>query len=153
MESNVDHTDPATRAAKMNIDDVVNELRDHATWTKGVDWIELRAARLRDEQVRRRRTGSEEDDSSASSRSEGSHTTSPVLSTTTLQTTPSPPPCVKEDDGVGSPTVTAGTPMAATTSPSLSTKELMRPIPYIPSSVTDLPRYSLDGLKTVRKAT
>ena len=149
MECSVDGTDPAVRASKMSLEDVVAELRDHATWTKGINWIELRAARLRDDHARR--TGSEEDDSSASSRSDGSHTTSPVLSTTTLQTTPSPPPCVKDDEAVGSPTATSAPTMTTPTSPSLQSKEeLLRPIPYVPVSVADLPSYSSEILKLVR---
>lgn len=146
MECGADGTDPAQRALKMSLEDVIAELRDHATWTKGVDWIELRATRLRDEQIRR--TGSEEDDSSSSSRSDGSHTTSPVLSTTTLQTTPSPPPCGKEDETVSSPAALAVATMP--TSPSLRTQDLLRPVPYIPVSISPSSHYSYDSLKSVR---
>ncbi|KAF7798952.1 hypothetical protein EIP86_010180 [Pleurotus ostreatoroseus] len=148
IECTADGTDPAQRALKMRLEDVVAELRDHATWTRGVDWLELRATRAREEQARRRRTGSEEDDASLSSRSEGSHTTSPVLSTTTLQTTPSPPP-EKEDESVGSPTATAPSAMAVPTSPSLHMKELLRPVPYVPVSIAELPQYSYDCIKMI----
>lgn len=153
IECTADGTDAAQRALKMRLEDVVGELRDHATWTRGVDWLELRAVRAREERdrdrARGRRTGSEEDDASLSSRSEGSHTTSPVLSTTTLQTTPSPPPCEKDDEGVSEPTATAASAMAVPMSPSLHTKELLRPIPYVPVSISEMPQFSYESIKHV----
>lgn len=148
MESQVDGVDPTVRAAKMSIEDVVKELRDHATWSKGVDWIERKVARDREERQRRQRSVDEE--SSSSSRSSGSHTTSPVLSTTTLQTTPSPPPSsVKDDDGEPSPVVMSSPALPVAEPPSLQTHELLRPIPYVPVTVAHLPQFSLDCLRTV----
>ncbi|KAJ3559860.1 hypothetical protein NM688_g82 [Phlebia brevispora] len=147
IECTADGTDPAQRALKMSLDDVIAELRDYATWTRGVDWLELRAARLKEE--RSRRTGSEEDDASLSSRSDGSHTTSPVLSTTTLQTTPSPPPCVKEDETVESPTAAPAATLTTPMSPPLHTKELLRPVPYVPVSIAELPQCSYEYLRSI----
>lgn len=111
MESAADDVDPTLRITPMSHEEVARELRDEAVWYNGIDWLERRANRVKEEQERRARLLSnssrqeireggegdarngEDDDSSTSSRSDASsHSTSPVLSTTTLQTTPSPPP-------------------------------------------------------------
>ncbi len=146
VESSADGIDPIAQVKKMSLSDVVAELRDQATWMKGVDWLERRSLRERVE--RHRRANHEEDDSTSSSRSDNSHTTSPVLSTSTLQTTPSPPPCGKLDESATSPTIAAI--MDIPRSPTVLAKELLRPIPYIPETVSHLPHYSTECLSTVR---
>jgi len=106
--------DPAHRARKMSLDEVLKVLREEeGVWYDGVDWVEKK--RNEEETSRRRRleaearstakeddrdstTSSSSSNGSGKSSSRGSNTTSPVLSTTTLQTTPSPPPIV--DEGV-----------------------------------------------------
>ncbi|THG95317.1 hypothetical protein EW026_g6317 [Hermanssonia centrifuga] len=145
VESSADGIDPIAQVKKMSLSDVVAELRDQATWMKGVDWLERRSLRERVE--RHRRANHEEDDSTSSSRSDNSHTTSPVLSTSTLQTTPSPPPCGKLDESATSPTIAAI--MDIPRSPTVLAKELLRPIPYIPEAVSHLPHYSTECLSTV----
>lgn len=149
MESQVDGVDPTLRASKMSLEEVVKELRDHATWSKGVDWIEQRVVREREE--RRRRQRSVDEDSSSSSRSSGSHETSPVLSTTTLQTTPSPPPSsVKDDDSELSPVAVSSPSIPVSEAAALQSHELIRPIPYVPVTIAHLPQYSTDCIRTVR---
>lgn len=109
--------DPAHRARKMSIDDVLKVMREEeGVWYDGVDWVEKkrneeetsRRRRLEAEAVARSAAKEDDSDSTTSSSSSGSgkssnhgsssNATSPVLSTTTLQTTPSPPPLV--DEGV-----------------------------------------------------
>ena len=148
MESQVDGVDPTIPASKMTLEDVVKELRDHATWSKGIDWAERRIIRGRQERQQRQR--SVDADSTSSSRSSGSHTTSPVLSTTTLQTTPSPPPSsVKDEELAPSPVAVSSPIMAILEPPALETHELIRPIPYVPMTVAHLPAFSIECLKSV----
>ena len=160
IECTADGVDPALKASRMSLEDVIRELRDEAMWFNGIDWIERRANRAREDSARGSSGTTDEDDCSSSSRSEGSHTTSPVLSTTTLQTTPSPPPSgdstSKEDDSTASassPTTTSTTnlvpapPSSAPAipipvAPVLKSPTLIHPIPYIPVTITHLPRHS-----------
>ncbi|EKM53558.1 uncharacterized protein PHACADRAFT_259980 [Phanerochaete carnosa HHB-10118-sp] len=148
MESQADGVDPTLRASKMTLEEVVKELRVHATWSKGVDWIERRVIREREERQRRQRSVDEE--SLSSSRSGGSHETSPVLSTTTLQTTPSPPPSsVKDDDPESSPVAVSSPTIPVSEAAALQTHELIRPVPYVPVTVAHLPQYSIDCIRTI----
>ncbi|KAI0692314.1 hypothetical protein C8T65DRAFT_586713, partial [Cerioporus squamosus] len=145
MECAADGIDPAVRAVKMTIEDVVCELRDESTWYNGIDWLERRAnARL--EAERRHAKDDDSSSSSSSSRSDGSHSTSPVLSTTTLQTTPSPPPSSKDDEiPASSPQAGAPSPI----SPVMNAPELLRPIPYVPVTTKHLPQHSVEALVIV----
>lgn len=146
MECAADGTDPAVRANRMSLEDVMRELRDESAWYNGIDWLERRAnARLAE---RRRAKERDEDYSSSSSHSTGSHTTSPVLSTTTLQTTPSPPPSGKEDEVVASSPMTAAPPVS--TSPVLKSPDIIRTIPYVPVTAQHLPYYSIEAFGYVR---
>jgi hypothetical protein len=148
MESQVDGTDPGVKAQKMSLEEVVKELRDQDTWCKGVDWIQRKRIRHKQEQSRRPRS---EDDDSSSSRSGCSHTTSPVLSTTTLQTTPSPPPISgKEDEAEPSPITASSPTLLVPESPSIQTSSLIRPIPYVPVTIAHLPHFSTDSIRMVR---
>ncbi|KAI0785881.1 hypothetical protein C8Q75DRAFT_315072 [Abortiporus biennis] len=158
IESSADGVDPTMRASKMTLEDVAEELRDEAVWFNGIDWLERRANKAREDQEKehsRARNVSEEDDSSSSSRSDGSHTTSPVLSTTTLQTTPSPPPSgdtsSKDDESisVGSPMAVSVPVIPIPVSPVLKSPQLLHPIPYIPVTVSHLPFYSAEAFKMV----
>lgn len=160
--------DPATRVARMGLEDVLAELRTPGLWFDGVDWASGGLQRDRDRDTafageserRREREGErererEEDSaSSASSRSGGSHTTSPVLSTTTLQTTPSPPPAHEKDKCAGErdaamrkqpPPVVIPIPI----SPVLPSPRLIHPIPYIPVTLAHMAQYSLEAFKNV----
>ncbi|KDR69868.1 hypothetical protein GALMADRAFT_214931 [Galerina marginata CBS 339.88] len=124
MMTDKGYDDPAQKARKMHIEEVVTILREEeGVWYDGVDWIEKK--RNEEEALRRRRSEAaeaalrnavaqdtrrrkEDDSSSTTSSSSGSNesvkssvhgssnATSPVLSTTTLQTTPSPPPLSEE---------------------------------------------------------
>ncbi|KAG6827315.1 hypothetical protein H0H87_005070 [Tephrocybe sp. NHM501043] len=106
--------DPAIRAAKMGIEEVLEVLRnEEGVWLEGFDWV----GQWRDQQQQQQRQrapdasgdrGKEEESddtgSSAGSVASGRSTgTSPVLSTSTLQTTPSPSPIVSDDDVKSSP--------------------------------------------------
>ncbi|KAI0073578.1 hypothetical protein K474DRAFT_1720569 [Panus rudis PR-1116 ss-1] len=159
IECTADGVDPALRASKLSLEDVIQQLRDEAMWYNGIDWIERRRNRTRDERRDRKRSverqASEEDDSSSSSRSEGSHTTSPVLSTTTLQTTPSPPPAgdsaSKEDENDRSPSSTTAPAIPIPVAPVLASPQLIHPIPYIPETTSHLPEWSAYALASVWK--
>ncbi|KAH0828918.1 hypothetical protein J3R83DRAFT_2339 [Lanmaoa asiatica] len=161
--------DPATRVARMGLEEVLAELKAPGIWFDGVDWAaeglqrdrgrDAASAEKREMGRRREREGErerEEDSaSSASSRSGGSHTTSPVLSTTTLQTTPSPPPAHEKDKGMSErdatirkqppPPVLIPIPI----SPVLPSPRLIHPIPYIPVTLAHMAQYSLEAFKNV----
>ncbi|KAJ7604292.1 hypothetical protein DFH06DRAFT_1487707 [Mycena polygramma] len=149
--------DPAIRAARMSLAEVVAQLREaEQVWFDGIDWSETRknareqederALRDREREGTRRSEGS--DDSSAGT----PHTsdTSPVLSTSTLGTTPSPPPLDersrKEKDAQRREL--ARQPTIAVT-PVLNPPRLLRPIPYVPETLDHLPQYSIEALKAV----
>ncbi|KAF5374704.1 hypothetical protein D9615_008967 [Tricholomella constricta] len=163
--------DPAIRAAKMTMEEVLRELREEeGVWFDGFDWVERRMNDSR-ERERETKARSGEDDSSASSTTSGSRSsngTSPVLSTTTLQTTPSPPPTIenrnkKEREGEeaeASAAAPAPTPVPVPVSvppvqvmisvaPVLDPPKLLRPIPYIPTTASHFPPYTIEALKSV----
>lgn len=150
IESNADSVDPAIRAARMNIEDVMKELRDEAMWFEGVDWLERRKNARREAAVREEATSDDHSTSSGSSKSsdESSTMTSPVLSTSTLQTTPSPPPLV-EDKSIAAES-TSSVPRAAVTiavAPVLDPPRLIHPIPHVPVMAAHLPRFSLEAFQ------
>lgn len=149
IESSADGVDPAIRATRMDMDDVIKELGDEASWYNGIDWLERRA---NGEREMRNRAVNEDDEHSTSSKSSSSNTTSPVLSTSTLQTTPSPPASVdghdtKKDD---EPIVRSRGAPVIPIAPVLTSPVLLHPIPYVPVTVSHMPQYSLDALKIVR---
>lgn len=99
--------DPAIRASKMNLEEVLRILREEeGIWFDGVDWAERRRNNARDrlaiedkeqkacEMSTNSPTSTTGSGSSTSDSKSGasSSATSPVLSTSTLQTTPSPSP-------------------------------------------------------------
>ena len=97
--------DPAMRASKMNLEEVLRILREEeGVWFDGVDWAERRRNNARDRMAIEEEKASEiSTNSPTSTTGSGSSTsdsksgasssaTSPVLSTSTLQTTPSPSP-------------------------------------------------------------
>ncbi|PCH35495.1 hypothetical protein WOLCODRAFT_139914 [Wolfiporia cocos MD-104 SS10] len=149
LECAADGKDAAVVAAAMTMDDVAEMLREEGTWWNGYDWVGHRVSQRERQRVREQHGEKDEETSSNSSRSGGSNMTSPVLSTTTLQTTPSPPPSgsVKEDETAPSPT--GSNPPAIEVAPVLEHPVLIRPIPYIPVTVSHLPMFSLDVLKHV----
>jgi hypothetical protein len=146
MECTADGIDPALKASRMDLEDVVNELREEGVWFNGVDWLERKENKRKDEQRESGRANAkEEDDSSASSKSDGSHTTSPVLSTTTLQTTPSPPPNECKDE----PVVNSPTQWPIPIGPNLNPPQLLHSIPYIPVTLSHLPLFSFETISSV----
>lgn len=164
IECTADGVDPTLKASRLTLEDVIRELRDEAMWFNGIDWLERRANRAREDVARGTSGTADEDDCSSSSRSDGSHTTSPVLSTTTLQTTPSPPPSgdstSKEDDSsaaASSPTPTTPAIVLPSSAPAipipvapvLKSPTLIHPIPYIPVTISHLPRHSYSIVWTV----
>jgi hypothetical protein len=156
IECTADGIDPAVKASKMTLDEVVAELRHEETWFNGIDWSQRRLNGRREERERERRARAqrvkEEDELSnaSSSKSEGSHTTSPVLSTSTLQTTPSPPPVEENKDADDEEVLRSPTSFPIPISPVLESPVLLHPIPYVPITATDLPQYAREILKSVR---
>ncbi|KAJ7743052.1 hypothetical protein DFH07DRAFT_979786 [Mycena maculata] len=159
--------DPAMRAARMSLADVVREVREEeGVWFDGVDWSERRR-NARAEAREREATGAEEerrhraegsDDSSAGT--PRTSDTSPVLSTSTLGTTPSPPPLgehpkdknaaalheerqreLAKEAQERQPTIAV--------MPVLDPPRLLRPIPHVPETIAHLPQFSMDALRTV----
>ncbi|KAI9063940.1 hypothetical protein FKP32DRAFT_1676024 [Trametes sanguinea] len=124
MECAADGTDPALKAVRMTVEDVMRELRDESAWYNGIDWHERRM-NARMEEERRRAKEKDEDDSSSSSHSGGSHTTSP------------------EDEAAVSSPIAAAPPIPA--SPVLKAPELLRPIPYVPVTAEHMPSYSVEA--------
>ncbi|KAI0002249.1 hypothetical protein BJV74DRAFT_43051 [Russula compacta] len=92
------------------------------------------------------------DDACSSSKSDASHTTSPVLSTATLQTTPSPPPSddKREKDGdAESPREEAPRMNIFTELGPPEPSNLLRDIPYVPTTLQEMPTYSLKAFLEV----
>ncbi|KAF7326448.1 hypothetical protein MVEN_02615400 [Mycena venus] len=156
--------DPAMRAARMSLADVVQQLREEeGVWFDGMDWSAKRRNARAEDQERER----EQEREKERHRAEGSDDsyagtprtsdTSPVLSTSTLGTTPSPPPlgereheerqrkekhaAARVEEREIKPTIPV--------SPVLNPPRLLRPIPYIPETIAHLPPYSLDAIKAV----
>ncbi|PFH47479.1 hypothetical protein AMATHDRAFT_198000 [Amanita thiersii Skay4041] len=160
--------DPAIRASKMTLEEVLRILREEGgVWFDGVDWAERRMndaqSRMRKEQGRMEgeqntsempsdspssSTGSSSSTASDSKSGATSSATSPVLSTSTLQTTPSPPPATTSSSSTTATTVTAR-PITIAVSPVLDPPKLLRPIPYVPVTLSHLPQYSLEAFRAV----
>ncbi|KAJ7434547.1 hypothetical protein FB451DRAFT_1571923 [Mycena latifolia] len=160
--------DPAVRAARMGLADVVREVREEeGVWFDGVDWRERRrnaqaeadagAGGHGDAEGERRHRGEGSDDSSeGTSRTSD---TSPVLSTSTLGTTPSPPPlgehradkdkaAARDREREADDAARERLPTIAVM-PVLDPPRLLRPIPYVPETIAHLPPYSLEALRAV----
>ncbi|KAK1216774.1 hypothetical protein PQX77_020592 [Marasmius sp. AFHP31] len=149
IECGADGVDPALRASRMSLEEVMRELRDEAVWFDGVDWLERRRNARREEARRSRDAGSDDHasttgSSSGKSSDESSSITSPVLSTSTFQTTPSPPPLLEGKDRTAQP---EPRPVTIAVAPVLDTPRLIRPIPYVPSTAAHLPTYSIETFK------
>ncbi|KAK7030936.1 hypothetical protein VNI00_013882 [Paramarasmius palmivorus] len=150
IECGADGVDPAIRATKMSMEDVMKELRDEAVWFDGVDWLERRRNARRDEvQARHPREEGSDDHASTTGSSSGkssddSSVTSPVLSTSTLQTTPSPPP---PGDRKDQPLMRR--PVTIAVDPVLNPPKLLHTIPHVPVTAAHLPNYSLEAFKGV----
>lgn len=151
--------DPAIRAARMSIEDVLTELREEeGLWFDGFDWVERRMNDRR-EREKRERDASGDDSSTASSGSRSSNGTSPVLSTSTLQTTPSPPPIPPGDDKESAelepqgssetPRTRLAKPVTIPVAPVLDPPRLLPSIPYVPVTAAHFPQYTLDALRMV----
>ncbi|KAJ3993032.1 hypothetical protein F5050DRAFT_1784774 [Lentinula boryana] len=149
IESSADAADPAIRATRMTLEDVMKELQDEVTWFDGVDWLERRRNARRDAAAREDATSDDHSTSSGSSKSsdESSTVTSPVLSTTTLQTTPSPPPIEEKTAGTDSKNVYRAVTIAV--SPVLDPPRLIHPIPHVPVMAAHLPHFSLEAFRMV----
>lgn len=175
MECAVDGADATVRISRMGVEDVARALRERDTWFNGLDWIGRRQST---HEERNAKEEQDHDDSSSSSKS-GSRTTSPVLSTTTLDTTPSPPPSAdekiksgSESDEAMSTTATRSSMLPprivpsqrpaqlAPTSPVMALPIAISPvlqsptqipsIPFIPVSMADMPRFTIETFKSVR---
>ncbi|KAJ3820799.1 hypothetical protein F5880DRAFT_1586150 [Lentinula raphanica] len=149
IESGADAADPAIRASRMTMEDVMKELQDEATWFDGVDWLERRRNARRDAAAREEATSDNHSTSSGSSKSsdESSTVTSPVLSTSTLQTTPSPPPIEEKPTGTDTKNVHRAVTIAVM--PVLDPPRLIHPIPHVPVMAAHLPYFSLEALRMV----
>ncbi|KAJ7165748.1 hypothetical protein C8R46DRAFT_1274917 [Mycena filopes] len=157
--------DPAMRAARMSLADVVKQLREEeGIWFDGMDWSAKRRNAREQEQEREREEDRHRERRHRAEGSDGSSAgtprtsdTSPVLSTSTLGTTPSPPPLGehRKDKGGEEEDLRRQTAMAVERQPMiavmpvLESPRLLRPIPHIPETIAHLPSYSMEALKTV----
>ncbi|KAJ7089612.1 hypothetical protein C8R44DRAFT_751355 [Mycena epipterygia] len=161
--------DPAMRAARMSLADVVQRLREGGVWFDGMGWrASRRNARAEDEEREREQEREREREREGRHRAEGSDDssagtprtsdTSPVLSTSTLGTMPSPPPHGereyeekqrKDKQHAGALVEEREIKPTIPVSPVLNPPRLLRPIPYIPDTIAHLPPYSLDAIKAV----
>jgi hypothetical protein len=124
--------------ATMELEDVLRALQQAWAWSK-----DLRRPPVHENDPD---PGTPLDDAYSSSKSEASHTTSPVLSTATLQTTPSPPPSEdkREKDGdVESPSEEVPRMNLFTELGPPEPSNLLRDIPYVPTSLQEMPTFSL----------
>jgi hypothetical protein len=124
--------------ATMELEDVLRALQQAWAWSK-----DLRRPPVHDNDPD---PGTPLDDAYSSSKSEASHTTSPVLSTATLQTTPSPPPSDDKREKEGD----AESPSEEVPRMNLFTElgppepsNLLRDIPYVPTTLQEMPSFSL----------
>ncbi|KAG6889067.1 hypothetical protein C0995_004111 [Termitomyces sp. Mi166 len=153
--------DPAIRASKMSIEEVLSELREEeGVWLNGFDWVQRRMNDSRERDTERRNSDTttmgtsmaDSDDSSTSSGSRSSNQTSPVLSTTTLQTTPSPPPLPideKKDESGVSDTTSAPAPVPIISiDPVEDPPRPIHTVPYVPTTSAHFPPYTMDALKS-----
>ncbi|KAG6907983.1 hypothetical protein DXG01_006639 [Tephrocybe rancida] len=152
--------DPAIKAAKMSVEEVLAALRnEEGVWLDGFDWVQRRMNESRERDTKRRNANTsvaDSDDSSASSGSRSSNGTSPVLSTTTLQTTPSPPP-LQPDDEKKEEISTTSPEASSTSEPApvamievghvLDPPKPLHTVPYIPLTAAHFPPYTLDAVK------
>jgi hypothetical protein len=124
--------------ATMELEDVLRALQQAWAWSK-----DLRRPPAHENDPD---PGTPVDDAYSSSKSEASHTTSPVLSTATLQTTPSPPPSEdkRERDGdAESPTEEVPRMNIFTELGPPEPSNLLRDIPYVPTTLQEMPSFSL----------
>jgi hypothetical protein len=131
--------------ATMELEDVLRALQQAWAWSK-----DLRRPPAHENEPD---PGTPLDDACSSSKSDASHTTSPVLSTATLQTTPSPPP----SDDKREKDLDAESPREEVPRMNLFTElgppepsNLLRDIPYVPTTLQEMPTYSLKAFIEVR---
>jgi len=125
--------------ATMELDDVLRALQQAWAWSKDLRRPPMHENNDPD-------PGTPVDDACSSSKSETSHTTSPVLSTATLQTTPSPPPSddKREKDGdAESPSEEVPRMNLFTELGPPEPSNLLRDIPYVPTTLQEMPSFSL----------
>ncbi|KAJ3965171.1 hypothetical protein EV361DRAFT_1021121 [Lentinula raphanica] len=147
IESNVDAADPAIRASRMTMDDVMKELQEEGTWLNGVDWLERRRNARHDVPAREEATNDNHSTSSGSSKSsdESSTVTGPVLSTSTLQITSSPPPM--EETPAETETKNVHRAVDIAVMPVFNSPRLIHPIPHVPVMAAHLPYFSLEAFR------
>jgi len=122
MECGIEESDPAIKASRMTLENVLRELHDETIWFEGVDWIE-----------RRRNDSSEGTTSDYSTVSDSS---SPANSTSTMRTTPSPTPDHKVH-------------IAIPVAPTLDPPQLIHHIPFIPETTAYFPQYTYEAFRAV----
>jgi hypothetical protein len=131
--------------ATMELEDVLRALQQAWAWSK-----DLRRPPAHENEPD---PGTPLDDACSSSKSDASHTTSPVLSTATLQTTPSPPPSDEKrekDPDSESPREEVPRMNLFTELGPPEPSNLLRDIPYVPTTLQEMPTYSLKAFIEVR---
>ncbi|KAJ7088958.1 hypothetical protein C8R44DRAFT_818934 [Mycena epipterygia] len=164
--------DPAVKAARMPLADVVHELSEkEGVWFDGVDWSERRRnARAEAEAGVGEGHCTEGSNDSSEGTSSRTSDTSPVLSTFDAGTTPSPPPLgehgkdepveeerrrrqqrreAEEEQHLAKEKEARERQPTIAVMPVLDPPCLLHPIPYVPKSIAHLLLYSLEVLKAV----
>ncbi|KAJ3724783.1 hypothetical protein C8R42DRAFT_547427, partial [Lentinula raphanica] len=150
IESGADAADPAIRASRMTMEDVMKELQDDATWFDGVDWLKRRRNARLDSTTGREEAASDNHSMSSgtsklSDESSTGTVTSPLLSTSTLQITPSPAPI--EEKFTGTDTKNVHREVTIAVIPVLDSPRPIYPIPHVPVMAAHLPYFSLEALR------
>ncbi|KAF8623314.1 hypothetical protein AX17_001614 [Amanita inopinata Kibby_2008] len=167
--------DPAIRASKMSLEDVLTILREEeGVWFDGVDWAERRRndARSRGEGEQEKKEGDQKaSETSGNSPTSTTGSSSSAMSDSKSDITPRegegeytddpiPQPALSHDgskvpvQGVkpGAPPLPprpSTRPVTIAVSPILNPPRLLRPIPYVPTTLSHLPQYSLEAFRAV----
>jgi hypothetical protein len=135
--------DPALYAARMEVYDVLHELRQPYAWSKTLDVHSLPPL----PPPRRHVYKDKDDASSTGSHGSEAETTSPVLTASTLQTTPSPPPHkIEATDPLDEPP----SPAESDGPPPPDPTNMVHPIPYMPVSLARMPPQTAVLVQQVR---
>ncbi|TRM66986.1 hypothetical protein BD626DRAFT_546008 [Schizophyllum amplum] len=145
LATNRPSTDPAVRAARLSLDDVMEQLREESSWIEGIDWVARREYRREDE----RREEASHREKADEEMNENEHADSPPTSSSTASRSLPPDSDVAmaggEEEKVTGNRDTMDedpTPITIAVDPVLENPRTMPAVPYIPVSIAHLPEKS-----------
>ncbi|KAI5826132.1 hypothetical protein K523DRAFT_419474 [Schizophyllum commune Tattone D] len=142
-------TDPAVRAARLSLEDVMDQLREESTWIEGIDWVARREYRREDE--RREEASAKE---KADEEMNDNHTESPPTSSSTASHSLPPDSDLPMAEGEAKSEEDAtkvaeqeamdedAASITIAVDPVLENPRTMPAVPYIPISIAHLPEKS-----------